>query len=201
MLKQTCGLTIGSCLTALFFCPSQSIATRYEIVAPSSYLYLGSPEGPGVAGCQPDSFRCEFSISGSFEFETNVSAGEGQLQAANIVLTGNEGAAHSPAIAAAVLESVLMNSISPLPIESGAGGSFLFREPVPLSPAIRWNSVEVLITENHLSLTGAFDRTFADGAGHEFNVVAIAVPEPASAVLIASFLIAMISKYQRIRSD
>jgi hypothetical protein len=181
-------LALFAWVIACFGVAFPACAVEYRILGPqSSYVYLVPPEGPGVAGCLPDNFHCAFGINGSFEF--NLASGAGRFLNPDISLTGNEGTIYGPLTAAAAVESALTNIISPLPLESAVGGSLLFRQPIPPPPAIRFNSIEVLITGNQLSLTGAYDNTGVDGNGHMFQVRAVAVPEPTS-VLLASAVIA-----------
>lgn len=186
MLTQIRRFSLVGCAAAFLIWPFPANAVLYEIVAPSSsYVYLVPPEGPGVSGCQPDSFHCEFDISGSFVFGVDLMTSEGRFLALDLVLAGNETTTYGPLAAAGTVEWLLATQVSPLPLESTAGGSLLFRQP-----ALGWNSIEVLITGNQLSLTGAYDHTFVDGNGHAFEVLAVAVPEPVSLQLIAAALTA-----------
>jgi hypothetical protein len=61
-----------------------------------------------------------------------------------------------------------------------------------MPPAIRWNSLEVRVSGDQFSLTGAYDWTFADGNGHAFNVTGVAVPEPSLAAMAIWVLMATI---------
>jgi hypothetical protein len=182
--------------------PLSASAVQYAIVSPqSNYVYLVPPEGPGVPGCQPDSFHCAFGISGSFEFNVDSAAGKGSFVNPEVTLFGNETTTYGPATAAAAVEALLLSTpLNPLPLESSAGGNLLFRQPVPTPPAFRVNSIEVRITGNELSITGAYDNTGADGNGHRFEVLAVAVPEPAS-VLMLSAALATALLVRRSRTD
>jgi hypothetical protein len=202
MAAQRCFSVLVAVAAAFLGWPLSANAVRYEIVSPqSSYVYLVPPEGPGVPGCQPDSFHCAFGISGAFDFNVDLSAGVGEFVNPEIGLSGNEGTTYGPLTAAAAVEALLPAQLSPLPLESNAGGSLLFRQPIPVPPAIRWNSIEVLISGNQLSLTGAYDNTGADGNGHRFEVHAVAVPEPASLLLYAVAVTAPISVRRRGRKQ
>jgi hypothetical protein len=174
MKRRTSNFAIAVYLAA-FVCSQPANAVVYNIVAPSStYRYLPSPEGPGRPGCQPNAFNCLYGIAGSFAFDVDLAANEGRFSEPDIILTGNEGTLNDPA----ALESLLLNQITPIPLESTAGGTFVFRDPDE-------HSIEIRVMGNQLTMMGAYDRTAIDGDGHVFDVLAFAVPEPATLHLVA----------------
>jgi hypothetical protein len=137
------------------------------------------PAGPA---CQPNAFNCLYGIGGSFAFDVDLAANEGRFSAPDIILTGNEGTLNDPT----AVESLLLNQITPIPLESSAGGTFLFRDP-------QEHSIEIRVMGNQLTMMGAYDRTAIDGDGHVFDVLALAVPEPTTCGLLCAALAASIT--------
>jgi hypothetical protein len=177
MTRRISNFAIAAYLAA-FISPEPARAVVYNIVAPSStYRYLPSPEGPGQPGCQPNAFNCLYGIGGSFAFDVDLAANEGRFSVPDIILTGNEGTLNDPA----AVESLLINQITPIPLESSAGGTFLFRDP-------QEHSIEIRVMGDQLTMIGAYDRTAIDGDGHVFDVLAIAIPEPATCWLALAAL-------------
>jgi hypothetical protein len=173
--------------TALIAPPCVAHATVYQIHTPiSTYEYLASPEGPGFPGCQPDDYHCLFGISGTLEFEIDLLAGHGTFVGVELQLSGNEATSAGPgfpAARAATLENLLIN-LGPIPLQAAVGNNYVFYEPIPMPPAIWWNSIQVRISGDQFSLSGAYDQRFVDGDGHSFNVLAAAIPEPSMVTLM-----------------
>ena len=203
MRTKSTQILVGT-VTALIMVPVAAHGTVYQIHTPiSTYEYLVPPEGPGVPGCQPDDFHCLFGISGTLEFEIDLMAGNGNFVGADLQLTGNESTAAGPgfpAARAAALENFLIN-LGPIPLQAAVGSNYLFMEPIPAPPAIWWNSLAVRISGDQFSLSGAYDRTFADGEGHSFGVLAGAVPEPSLSALALCCVAAASHMFARCQRD
>jgi hypothetical protein len=155
------------------------LADTYLINPNSTYEFLVPPEGPGIPGCQPDDFHCDFLIAGSLDFEIDFIAGRGAFVGADLQLFGNEGTSEGPTFPVEHADSVegFLLSVGPIPLESSSGGVLLFRQPIPPPPGVRWDTLEVTIRNNQLRLVGGHDLTPSDGSGNIFNVTAT-VPEP-----------------------
>jgi hypothetical protein len=194
-MKITSIRFLTAAMTALIALPCVAHATVYQIHTPiSTYEYLASPEGPGFPGCQPDDFHCLFGISGTLEFEIDLMAGHGTFVGAELQLSGNEGTSAGPgfpAARAAILENLLIN-LGPIPLQAAVGNNYVFYEPIPMSPANGWNSLQVRISGDQFSLSGAYDQRFVDGDGHSFNVLAAAIPEPSISALAICWLPAVL---------
>jgi len=199
-------IRLSAAVTLIFAATSPLAAevVRYNIEPGGQYMYLVSPQSPGLPGCSPTQFLCRFGIDGSFDFEVDQVTGIASLANVDLILAGNE--------------DVIQNTTIPMVESEGVsdwleGRTFqrdatrevrdplvIFRLYAPreeielLIPGpfalfteseYDWNSGLILVDhlDGSVSLYGGYNRTHVDGDGFHFQLTAVAVPEPSTLVL------------------
>ena len=154
---------------------SWAVETQQYTTSPNgTYLYVPSPEGPGIAGCDPSFFSCSFGIGGEFTVEYGDSTA--RFTNLNLVLSGNEVVQNNPPGGALVtadrVEAWLAGRVFELDSESALAAVYVDSE----FPTFTMLSSP----DGELSLTGGYNHTFFDGNAVHFDFTATVVPEPSA---------------------
>ncbi len=151
---------------------AQSSSIRFEILTGSTYTYYPSGEGPGIEGCSPSDYQCEFSISGAFTLQRD-GVGSASITDANLSLTGNEGVTGPGLITAEGVEEWLegqeLFNIITIATMTGYQGTTLPFESEPLLLTFETPGTAG-------SLSGGYDGRPVDGDAVQFQAMLQRVP-------------------------
>lgn len=148
-----------------------STMKHFEIEPGSTYTYLPSP-WVGIPACEPNSFRCDFGISGSLSVYT-LDDRLLSFAHADLTLEGNESVQQTEddyQIVRADLVEVLLK-----------GSTFHQTDIGVFSRNRSGGTFEARIGDNEFALLGGINLTFADGDGYSFDVRASS-PAPSGGV-------------------
>ena len=81
--------------------PRRLEAQLFELLPESGYIYYPSGEGPGIPGCQPNDFQCDFTVSGTMESVCRVDSS--RFRPSALQLSGNQTIQDDPPFIAAAV--------------------------------------------------------------------------------------------------
>jgi hypothetical protein len=155
--------------------------TPYQINGGGAYRYKPSGMGPGIPGGMPSDYQLDFGIGGTFVYELDSAGPTARLLSLNLSLTGNE------AIQAAPPPSPFI-PVTADRVEAWLGGHVFVNDFIGGLLHLESSTVDGLKLTDTLSgslfLRGGYDATPVDGDGMHFEFTAVAVPEPAAAMLL-----------------
>jgi hypothetical protein len=158
-----------------------AVVERYSILPGGTYTYLPSPEGPGIPGCDPSDYECDFGIAGQFSLEFTGLFGTAEFTDLDLLLLGNEDIQDNPPVVAPVTADRVEAWLAARIFDQQAVGApinfYVDRQfPTTLALSDFLNGTVVL--------SGGYDSRFVDGDGLNFQFTARLVPEPASLALV-----------------
>lgn len=187
---------LAVCLITLVLCIEsftvRAAVQRYNILPGGQYSYLPSPMGPGIPGCSPSDFECDFGITGQFSIEFDAALHTARFIDLDLLLIGNEGIQNNPPI---------LTPVTADRVEAWLAARVFEQEPVgaPINFYLDSQLSNLSLTDfltGIVGLTGGYDRRPVDGDGLQFNLQASIIPEPGSLVLIG---LAALAAYTRRR--
>jgi len=151
---------------------------HYFILSGGEYTYKPSPF-IGIPGCSPSRFECDFGIAGNFGVEYDGIALTAKFIDLNLVLTGNEVVQNNPPALETVTSDRITNYLANRNMHLLPTGSIQYGDTS--NPGLKlFRSLP-----GGVVLTGGFDITFVDGNAMLFQLSAVPVPEPATAVVFS----------------
>lgn len=156
----------------------------FQILPGSEYTYLPSPESPGIPGCDPNDFQCDFEITGFFTLEILPTAlPTARIVNADLTLFGNESVAGPGLTTVESVENWLESQELVLTVSIPEATAFQSTTlPGIADPFII--SYDLRGFGNHGRMDGGTNFTPSDGNGVDFRVNLLRIPEPASAFLL-----------------
>ena len=151
------------------------VTSKYAVTPGiSSYTHFPPAEGPGLDGCVPNNFQCDFSITGVFDLEISENGQSAKIVQARFPLSGNENVFG---------QTIISNPKAPLldpeyELISTTSGVTTFRDTryrdTPLNPF----TLQLVLDGADLTLTGGDDLRDSDGGGFDVKIHATLIPEP-----------------------
>jgi hypothetical protein len=175
---------LAVCLITLTLCDesltARAAVQRYNILPGGQYSYLPSPMGPGIPGCSPSDFECDFGIAGQFSIEFDDTLHTAQFTDLDLALIGNEDIQNNPPFLAPITADR---------VEAWLAARVFEQEPVgaPINFYLDSQHPNLSLTDfltGTVGLVGGYDHRLVDGDGLQFNLQATIIPEPCSLVLI-----------------
>ena len=157
-----------------------AVVERYSILPGGEYSYLTSPEGPGIPGCSPSDFECDFGIAGQFSLVFDGPPNTAQFTNLELVLIGNEDIQNDPPIVAPVTADRVEAWLAARVFNQeavGAPNDFYRDSQLPTFALVD-------LLNGTVGLSGGYDNRLVDGDGLHFNLLASLVPEPSSLALV-----------------
>jgi hypothetical protein len=169
--------------------PTAAMAPRYTISPGSTYTYKPSPF-LGIPGGVPSEYHLDFGIFGTFGILATSGSpsapGSFRFTDLDLTLTGNEAIQANPPSYAAV---------TPQSVADWLASRQMVNVPsVPEFSAFRDETVTGLMAQDfdvRLTISGGFDIMPVDGTAMLFNITAVPVPEPGSAVVATLAVLAV----------
>ena len=166
-------------------------SATYQIKSsPSSYSYFAPPEGPGITGCSPNDYQCDFEMSGHIDFEITSGGELARFTGGKLMATGNEAVFGSMNLDIIAPSSPLL--LAEFELISSTENTSIFRDTRFRDVGVNPYTLEVRLNGSDLRLTGGNDHRLVDGDGFRFDLHAFEVPEPSS---VAILLVGLICRY------
>lgn len=150
--------------------------------ARSSYSFFAPPEGPGIPGCSPDDYRCNFGLTGQIAISLAADRMTAKIIGGDVIATGNEGIfgqegfnITSPGSALLLIDLERIHS---------DGDVLAFRDSRFREQGINPYTILVELDGELLTIGGGVDLTALDGDGFELSMQAVRVPEPSLLALV-----------------
>ena len=157
-----------------------AVVQRYSILTGGEYSYLPSQMGPGVPGCSPSDFECDFAIAGQFSLIFDGSPDTARFVNLDLVLIGNEDIQNNPPIVAPVTADRVEAWLAARVFNQEAVGA-----PIDFYRDSQLPTFAVTdFLTGTIGLVGGYDNRPVDGDGLHFNLLARLVPEPSSLALV-----------------
>ncbi len=157
------------------FVNAQEQVWQFSISPESQFVFLPSP-WMQIDGCQAESQRCDFAISGTIS--TSLLGDMLTFPTADLQLVGNEAVqSHPPGPWAIVTEAKVEEVLNTVELLRITPELFRLKEPGFLHGPLIGPPLEVAFTGNQLQMTGGEDRTGGDGLGYFFDVFAVLVAD------------------------
>ena len=179
--RMSMKFTLPLGLIVLTLAPQRITAEEFEaVLAEGQHTYFPSEEGPGIDGCEPDNFQCDFSVSGSVRMDTDGRTLT--FPTVDFKLNGNEAIQENPPF--------LFAPITSMGFEDLFTGVELTRVTLEgrenvyqLEPGLR-PRMEVEFVGSEILISGFRDNRPVDGDGHSFSLKAVPVPEPTTILML-----------------
>lgn len=172
------GLAVAISLLATLESTAQ--VQRYLIRPGSQYMYLPSGFGPGIPGGEPSPYQLDFGISGSFRVEYD-DAEKARLLDFDLDLSGNEIVQEDALPFSLVRGDVVADWLEERMLVRA--------DDAPTGPWTEYADERFTgfrlrdFSNGDVTLRGGFDSRRADGSGINFDVTAVAIPEPSTFAL------------------
>ncbi len=155
--------------------PATAAGQQFEILPGSKFTFLPSGEGPGIPGCNPSDFQCDFGLSG--QIAVDLQGNTLTFPGAALAFSGNEAVQDNPPFSAALVTAGRVEELL-------AGFELSFADPSVYRPVPHFfETLEATLTDDELRITGGFDQRPVDGHGYSFDLRAVVVPEPSTLAL------------------
>ena len=175
--------------TALALLTNNANAQDFSIDGTSSFIYLPSPQSPGVANCVPDDFNCTFALSGDLQLQVDGDNAFVDLNSIELVggdaltfLNGNRVNDY--------LYDFVFSTFQNLQFEQVDSNEWRYSDQPP-------SSIDLTVQGNLLQMVGGIDDRWFDGDGYNFNLTATLVPEPTLFVILATGLPFLLCGWRR----